>query len=33
VDWALEMEALLRTRYVEAHKVLVVCDNLNESIR
>ena len=29
VDWALAMEALLRTRYVEAHKVLVVCDNLN----
>jgi len=23
------MEALLRTRYVEAQKVLVVCDNLN----
>jgi len=23
------MEALLQTRYVEAHKVLVVCDNLN----
>jgi hypothetical protein len=29
VDWALEMEALLRTRYAEAHKVIVVCDNLN----
>src|SRR2546426_867585 len=29
VDWALEMEALLRTRYAEARKVLVVCDNLN----
>jgi len=29
VDWAVEMEALLRTRYAEAHKVLVVCDNLN----
>ena len=29
VDWALEMEALLRTRYAAAHKVLVVCDNLN----
>jgi DDE superfamily endonuclease len=23
------MEALLRTRYAEAHKVIVVCDNLN----
>ena len=29
VDWAVEMEALLRTRYAEAHKGLVVCDNLN----
>jgi hypothetical protein len=29
VDWAVEMEALLRTRYAEAHKVLLVCDNLN----
>src|SRR5947199_4077952 len=28
VDWAVEMEALLRTCYAEAHKVLVVCDNL-----
>src|SRR5439155_6602873 len=28
-DRLLEMEALLRTRYVEAQKVLVVCDNLN----
>lgn len=29
VDWALEMAALLRTRYVTATKVLLVCDNLN----
>lgn len=29
VDWALEMEELLRTRYVSAQKVIVVCDNLN----
>ena len=29
VDWALEMEALLRTRYAAAHKVILVCDNLN----
>ena len=29
VDWALEMEALLRTRDAEAQKVLVVCDNFN----
>jgi hypothetical protein len=27
VDWAVEMAALLPTRYVDAHKVLVVCDN------
>jgi hypothetical protein len=27
VDWALEMEALLRTRYAAAHKVILVCDN------
>jgi hypothetical protein len=29
VDWALEMEELLRTRYAKAQKVLLVCDNLN----
>jgi hypothetical protein len=29
VDWALEMEGLLRTRYAEAERVIVVCDNLN----
>lgn len=29
IDWALEMEELLRTRYVSAQKVIVVCDNLN----
>jgi len=29
VDWALEMEELLRTRYPKAEKVIVVCDNLN----
>lgn len=29
VDWALEMEELLRTRYADAEKVIVVCDNLN----
>jgi len=29
VDWALEMEALLRTRDAEARKVLGVCDNFN----
>ena len=29
VDWAIEMEELLRTRYRQAEKVLLVCDNLN----
>jgi hypothetical protein len=29
VDWALEMEELLRTRYAKAKKVILVCDNLN----
>jgi hypothetical protein len=29
IDWALEMEELLRTRYASADKVLLVCDNLN----
>ena len=29
VDWAVEMEELLRTRYADAEKVILVCDNLN----
>ena len=29
VDWALEMGGLLRTRYADAERVLLVCDNLN----
>lgn len=29
VDWALEMADLLRSRYAEAEKVILVCDNLN----
>jgi hypothetical protein len=29
VDWALEMEFLLRTRYASAQKVILVSDNLN----
>jgi hypothetical protein len=29
VDWAIEMERLLRTRYADAEKVILVCDNLN----
>src|SRR5579862_9887489 len=29
IDWAKEVEALLRTRYAAADKVILVCDNLN----
>lgn len=29
VDWAQEMESLLRTRYRSVEKVVLVCDNLN----
>ena len=29
VDWAVEMEELLRKRYANAQKVILVCDNLN----
>jgi len=29
VDWAIEVEALLRTRYAKAKRVILVCDNLN----
>jgi hypothetical protein len=29
VDWAIEMEELLRTRYRRAEEVILVCDNLN----
>ena len=29
VDWAREIEELLRTRYASAEKVILVCDNLN----
>jgi len=29
VDWAFEMEELLQTRYADAEKVILVCDNLN----
>jgi hypothetical protein len=28
-DWAIEVEALLRTRYAKAEKVILICDNLN----
>ena len=33
VDWALEMEELLRTRYAGVEKVILVCDNLNTHTR
>jgi hypothetical protein len=29
IDWAREIEELLRTHYTQAEKVLLVCDNLN----
>jgi hypothetical protein len=29
IDWAFEIEELLRTRYANAKKVILVCDNLN----
>ena len=29
IDWAIEVEELLRTRYASAGKVILVCDNLN----
>ena len=33
VDWALEVEELLRTKYAKAEKILLVCDNLNTHTR
>jgi len=32
VDWAIEMERILTTRYRSASKVIVVCDNLNTQL-
>ena len=32
-DWAEEMEELLRTRYADAERVILVCDNLNTHTR
>jgi hypothetical protein len=29
IDWAIEVEELLRTRYASAERVILVCDNLN----
>jgi hypothetical protein len=33
IDWAREIEELLRTRFAAAEKVLLVCDNLNTHTR
>jgi hypothetical protein len=33
IDWAFEMENLLRTKYANAEKVILVCDNLNTHTR
>ena len=33
VDWALEVENLLKTKFVDAEKVILVCDNLNTHTR
>ncbi len=33
IDWAKEVEHLLRTRYASADKVVLVCDNLNTHTR
>ena len=33
VDWALEMEELLGSRYADVEKVILVCDNLNTHTR
>ena len=33
MDWAIEMERLLRTQYRKAEKVILVCDNLNTHTR
>ena len=33
IDWAIEMEQLLSTRYAAADKIILVCDNLNTHAR
>jgi hypothetical protein len=33
IDWAREVERLMRTRYADAEKVILVCDNLNTHSR
>lgn len=33
IDWAFEMERLLRTHYADIEKIILVCDNLNTHTR
>lgn len=33
IDWAIEMEQLLREQYAKAEKIILVCDNLNTHTR
>jgi hypothetical protein len=33
IDWALEIEELLRTKYQESEKIILICDNLNTHTR
>jgi len=33
IDWAIEMEQLIRTHYANAEKIILVCDNLNTHTR
>ncbi|WP_231950738.1 IS630 family transposase [Legionella spiritensis] len=33
IDWAIEMEQLIRTQYASADKIILVCDNLNTHTR
>ena len=33
IDWAIEMEQLLRTQYANTEKIILVCDNLNTHTR
>jgi len=33
IDWALEIEELLRTKYEKAEKIILICDNLNTHTR
>jgi transposase len=33
IDWAIEMEQLLRLQYAKAEKIILVCDNLNTHTR